>query len=187
MSVAVVAKRPANKPEGPTIKAVLAEAQRLRERAEIVRDNDPWAKPYVPSDRLAYQLASQLGPEGAIAELRRRSDERDDEYRKESERSKRSREALQQHHAAADEERERMLKPLTLGQRLDEALAALSLVSTAQAASLEPSVSAGKPDAHAPQPVENRVGSFADRALRLVVEIESELPRTRRRITRRAA
>lgn len=181
MALALVADERQEGESGPTVKAVLAEAQRLRERAERELAADPYAKPYSPSDRLAYSLTAQHGPEGALRELQRRAVEAAARYREQTEISERARKRLDRQHRVAEAGRRQRLSGMTLGQRLDEALAALSTASEVGAAGFEAPVSHGKSDGGSPGQAEGRALYLRERALLLVTQIEDEVPRGRRR------
>lgn len=174
----------------PTVKAVIAEAKRLRDQAERVKRSDPFAKPYEPSDATARGLSQRLGPEAAITELQRRSSEATATYREEEERSARARARLDRQQRVADAERKQRLSSMTIGQRLDEALAGLVMVGEARAAALDANrVSGGGAESHDPlrSRQEGRAERLRERALLLVAEMEDELPRARRRIEDRRA
>jgi hypothetical protein len=176
--------------KAPTVKAVLAEAKRLREHAERVRlTSDPWAKLYEPSDHTARKLSQQLGPENAILELRRRAADRQHDYRKECERAERARLRLERQQRLADAQRRQFLSGLTLGQRLDNALGALGVISETGAMTWgEERVSGNESDGSGIPHVEGaRYVHFLERALRLVDKMESAVPRSGRRIGGRAA
>lgn len=168
--------------EQVTVRAVLAEARRLRERAARERLLDPYAKPYELSDKAARNLSAQLGPAAAIQLLRLRAAVAQAKYREDQERAERARRRLERRQKVTDAEHRHRLSGLSLGQRLDEALGSLVTVSEVAAAGMGEPVTHGKPDAVAPRPSENRAGSLRERALLLVCEIEDEVPRSRRRL-----
>lgn len=121
-------------PEKATIRAVLALAQTLRQRGELQVGRDPWAKPYMPSEAVARKLCSQHGPEDAIEILNYRAKAKDTEYRDQQELSRRSIERHKRRQKDAKADREKQRRGLTVGQRIDKALAEFSLVPAASAA-----------------------------------------------------
>jgi hypothetical protein len=124
-------KAPAEK---PTIKAVLAYAQTLRQRGGLQIAKDPWAKPYQPSEAVARKLCVQHGPDRALEILAMRASMADKEYREEAEIAKRSLERHKRRTQHSDRDREQQKLGLTAGQRLDRALAAFSVVPAVSAA-----------------------------------------------------
>jgi hypothetical protein len=118
----------------PTIKAVLAYAQTLRQRAETQKVRDPWAKPYEPSEAVARKLCVQHGPEDALQLLAGRAAAAEREYRQEAEIAKFSLERHKRRTQKADRDREKERLSLTAGQRIDRALAAFSVIPAASAA-----------------------------------------------------
>lgn len=187
----------ADEADKPTVKAVLAEAKRLREQAERTRRRDPFARPYDPSDATARGLSQRLGPEEAINELRRRGAQVDLEHREAEERSVRARARLDRQQRLADAQRRDRLSKMTIGQRLDEALSGLVVISEARAGQLDAApVSRSPEESQVPlrfdedgdiRRSQDRATRLRERALLLVAELEDEMPRTRRRIERRAA
>jgi hypothetical protein len=125
------------KAEQITVKAVLVYARTLRERASRARVADPYAEPYEISDAAARKVSQQLGPEGALTEIARRS--KAHELRR-SEAGARASHAAVEHRAhqlAVKGEREALAAARSLGQRLDAALHGLGLLSEAPTARLD--------------------------------------------------
>lgn len=160
-----------------TVKAVLAEAQRLRERAERIRRNDPWAKPYDPSDAVARKLSQQHGPQHAIEVMNTRAADVDEEYRLQCERSERAARRHRRHLDLVESARRAKLSGLSIGQRLDRALRGLGAATSVPAAALDaPKVHGGTPD-RSPRPVESDSDRFRNRGLLLVKQAEDALER----------
>lgn len=122
--------------EQPTIKAVLAYAQTLRQRGETQKLRDSWAKPYQPSEATARKLCSQHGAAEALQVLATRAALADREYREEAEVAKFSLERHKRRAQKTDREREQQRQGLTPGQRVDKALAAFSVVPAVGAAQI---------------------------------------------------
>jgi hypothetical protein len=172
-----------DEPKGPTVKAVLAEARRLREHAARERAADMDAKPYEPSDKTARNLSAKHGPEGALALLRQKSVEAGMRYREQREYAERRRKRHERQQRLSDAERRHRLSGMTLGQRLDEALAGLAVWTDVGAATNGERISHGKPDSGpAVRHVDDVAGRLRGRALRLVAELEDEVPRAQQRV-----
>ena len=122
--------------EQPTIKAVLAYAQTLRQRGESQRARDPWAKPYEPSEATARKLCTQHGPAEALQILAGRAASAEREYREEAEIARFSLERHKRRVQKTDRDREQQRQELTVGQRLDKALAAFSVIPAVGAAQI---------------------------------------------------
>lgn len=170
-----------------TVKAVLAEAERLRLRASKERQGDPWARPYDPTDSAARTLSQQLGPERAILELRRRADDAREEYREQTELAERARKRHVRRQKIHEAETRQRRSGMTPGQRLDEVLREMSLVSDAPAGVVERSVSQGKPGSKELQSHGDRFGSARQEALLLIAKLEDRLEEGRRRLVEREA
>lgn len=122
-----------------TVKAVVAYAVKLREDAAKACVRDPYAKPYMPSVTYARRLAFRVGPEEAIAHLRGNAAMAQREQREQAEISKRSLERHKRRQADAKKDRDRRVANLRPGERIDLAIAQLSLIASPAAANPEPS------------------------------------------------
>lgn len=141
-------------PEPMTINAVLDYAHKLGLRAELQVARNVWAKPYHPTQEAAKRLFYTR-----LAEIRRRdgTDDTDEQQRDEAARaavetlaarardaereqqeadqvSERSLLRLQKRHREAQRDREQQRNNMTVGQRLDAALAAFSVIPATGAA-----------------------------------------------------
>jgi hypothetical protein len=116
---------------------VLAFAQLLRDKASHAQANDPWAKPYSPTDTAARKLFHRVGAKAAMSELATRALLAENSYRAQEEEALRARE---RHVAAlrnADKETRKRREQMSYGRRIDDALAKLSMVSATPASVLE--------------------------------------------------
>lgn len=171
---------------------VVAEARRMRDQAQRVLNpdpgnsqHDPFAKPYAPSDDVAYKLVSKFGARDALAILRQRSNQADahslsarqsDERAERRERKRRDRE---------QRDREAMLAGNSLGRRLDQALAALSVVAEGDTCSPDGRVSADAAHpSRIPRPRWDDLTRARATALLAVRTIEGDLDGVRRRALR---
>lgn len=171
--------------ERPTIKAVVAYAQTLRQRAETQKVRDPWAKPYEPSEAVARKLCVQHGPDGALQILALRASMAEKDYREEAEIAKRSLERHKRRTQHTDRAREQQRHGMTAGQRIDNALAAFSVIPAAGAAQV------GWSTKGSDRPSLTNHGDPAGEAkyvaLKAAREIEALLDRHKRRDLERAA
>lgn len=168
-----------------TVKAVLQEAQRLRDRAIKERQADPWARPYDPSDSAARTLSQTIGPERAILELRRRADDARQEYREECEQAERARKRHVRRMRLHEAEQRQRRSGMTLGARLDEVLGHLALISDARASNFEAPVRQGKPGARILTGNGDLYGSSRQQAVLLIAKLEDKLVEGRRRLVER--
>lgn len=187
-----------------TLNAVLAYARQLAANADRAMAGDPYAKPYRPSEAAAkrcYYLhlaevrrrdADHMGglsPElveiveaqqiaeaatSALQSLAGRARKQEREKAEDDETSKRSLARLQRRRREAERDRDQSRQGLSIGQRLDRALARFSAVSSVGAAqvgwSTPSSESSGLPTYHGDSAGEAKVI-----ALRAVREIEGLL------------
>lgn len=193
-----------------TLNAVLEYARQLNLRADVATARDPYADPYRPTEAAAKRVFYHH-----FAEVRRRDAadpeiETPDEIAQRAEAShlalgtlagrawekqcakqeadqvsKRSLERLQRRQRDTDRDRDQRRRGLTIGQRLDEALAAFSVVSSVNAAQ----VGWSTPGVDRPVPTSSgdAGGEARDVALRAVREVESLLDAHQRRDVGRAA
>lgn len=166
------------RPQSPTIKAVLVEAQRLRDRAEAIRRNDVWAKPYSPSDATARKLSQNLGPDAAIETMRRHAADVDNEYREDQQRSERAAKRHDRHLQIVEATRRHNLAGLSVGQRLDRALRGLGAATTVPAQRLDTDrVTGSREKSQPPKADQSDSSRFRERALLLVMQAEDALDR----------
>lgn len=175
------------KPEDMTVKAVVQEAEDMRKRGEAQILRDVWAKPFKPSEAYARKLCRQLGPQEALAYLRRREAEKDNDAREHAQRSQHALKRLQRFHAKdAEAKRERDLG-ISPGARIDRAIARLATMSEVPAMQLDPNPVNGTKQADQPP----RMGDAQEKARRLAracaEEIEGLVSETERRDLERAA
>jgi hypothetical protein len=192
----------------PTTAAVVAYALTLRRRAEQLMDpgspsHDPYAKPYYPMTATAYQLVSRckrrliadLGPDptadqvadaearapaAAIEEMKFKAGQAERKRREDAEDSDRrdGRMARRQREAARDRDAARL--GLTLGQRLDQALAGLATVAVPRGATLDQKVS-GTQQSDGPSWPGDPAAKARRAAHQAVRQVEEELESARRR------
>jgi hypothetical protein len=165
----------------PTVRAVVALAAELRARAARRLAQDPFARPYGPSEAAARRLSQRYGSEKALMLLRGRALEAERRDQERDVESQRSLERLAQHRAAFERRRAKARERLTFGRRIDLALAALETVSGVPAATTGGAVvHGGEPD-HAPPVVGDPVGRARGIAKWAAQEIEAELDAARLR------
>lgn len=187
-----------------TLNAVLAYARQLAQNADRAMAADPYAKPYRPSEAAAkrcYYLhlaevkrrdldhMDGLSPEiveiveqahiaeaatAALQTLAGRARKQEREKAEDDETSKRSLARLQRRRREAERDREQSRQGLSIGQRLDRALARFSVVPSVSAVevgwSTPSSESSGLPAYHG-----DSAGEAKHIALRAVREIEGLL------------
>lgn len=111
----------------PTVRAVVEYAAKLRREATLI--DDPYCNPYAPTEAAARKLSSRYGPESALDHMRARAALHAGERREAAQTAewagKRHERRKQQF--ARDQRSQR--ETLTLGQRLDQALAEAMVVS----------------------------------------------------------
>lgn len=171
----------------PTVGAVIAEARRLCRAAATEMAADPYARPYAPSDDVARKLSQQYGPERAVEILRERAADRKRRAREQDEIADRAQKRHERHQRRNHRDTQARLAGLTLGARLDAALAGFSTLQSVPAARLNDSPvtdgGGGKDNAN---PVPRLYDDTADKARRkarqLVAELEDLLERDRRRL-----
>lgn len=191
-----------------TVAAVVAYADQLRIRAMRVMNpdspqHDPYARPYYPTtaaarklcQRKARELVRALGPDpsseaveqaeargpaAAKEEMAYKAARAERVYREQRERSDLSRKRSVRNQRRAARDREAQLEGLTLGARLDNALAEFAVVGAGPATQFEPRISGS----------EERAGPGApgDPAMKArivardaVAKVEDELESARRR------
>lgn len=138
-------------PKRPTVRAVVEYATKLRAEAERQMRADPYARPYYPTTAAARKLyqrmvndeLGKLGPhptaeeidqaqgragQRALEHLARKAVERQREHREEENAAAAARKRLVRRQREAQRDREAMRMGLTLGQRLDQALAKLGAI-----------------------------------------------------------
>jgi hypothetical protein len=173
--------------DGPTVRAVVAYAEQLRDQAEKLMRADAFARPYYPTSASARRLSQRLGPEAALVRLRelalrheRRDRERDAE-------SVVSLGRLRDRRANADSRRSRALAGMRPGERVDRALAELATISAAPAAGIGGDVVHGGEGDHEPR----WPGDPSAKARRIALDaaraVEGELEAARRRDLEAAA
>lgn len=138
--------------DGLTTAEAVQYARDLRAYAAVVRNPDPandsylpYYEPYAPSDDVAYKLCSQVGADEAVELMAHRAQEKFAEYQgtlaQDLDRERRERRRRQR------EREERRVTSIargkSLGSLIDEALAALQLLSETSAAPLGGRVSGG--------------------------------------------
>lgn len=165
-----------------TVRAVVKRAAQLREQA--ARHADMGERDlYSPSDNAARILCTRLGPQEALDELNRRALIRELQVHEDRQMAARGQARLLTHQQAAAVVRDRRAATLTLGQRLDEALRSLDVLSETSAVRLDSEpVKSSKPESAAvPMRRQRERDALAEDAQRIVVALERELEWSRRR------
>jgi len=190
----------------PTLKAVLAEVDRLLAKAQRVMAQDPYAKPFYPStynakrecQKFTKQAKEQLiadgvspaeaaaqaervGPAKTLAWLRARETFHDREIRRQGEEAERTAKRHRRRQVEAKRNREATRRSLTLGQRIDASLAALSVVGTPKASTLDGNVVTGSRAAPEPQWGGDPAHRAQKKAVEAVEFVENEVENARRR------
>jgi len=194
--------------EAPTIQAVLLHAARLRAEAEAIIRRDYWADVYKPTDAAAKRLAQlcssarekalttqspaatkeqreaarALGPGDAIQILTYRAQTKIREYREDKRHSEEREQRHRSFQTRQQKARERERSGQTIGERIDQALRDLAVVSGVTASNIQGDVVTGSKehdgvDISVFDPV-RRAKAIAERAMR---EIEAEVDEARRR------
>lgn len=198
------------KPQPYTLNAVLEYARTLNLRADIAVARDPYADPYRPTEGAAKRVfyhhyaeirrrddanpeitqpdeiaqrseAAQLSLQTLAGRIREkeRGKQQDDQI------SKRSLERHQRRQREAAKDREQRRRGLTIGQRLDGALAAFSVVGSTSAAQIGWSTPGG--ERGLPASDGDAAGEAKYVALKMVREIEDLLDNHQRRNVANAA
>lgn len=198
------------KPQPYTLNAVLEYARTLNLRADIAVARDPYADPYRPTEGAAKRVfyhhyaeirrrddanpeitqpdeiaqrseAAQLSLQTLAGRIREkeRGKQQDDQI------SKRSLERHQRRQREAAKDREQRRRGLTIGQRLDGALAAFSVVGSTSAAQIGWSTPGG--ERGLPTSDGDAAGEAKYVALKMVREIEDLLDNHQRRNVANAA
>jgi hypothetical protein len=168
----------------PTVKAVLAYAAQLRERADAAQAHDPHCELYRPSNDAARKVSQQFGPEQALVKLAERARRSELRFEEANATADAGRDRLQRLQLVVAGERGVDRERLTLGQRLDAALLQLAVQSDVSAVQLDADpVSGGKPSGGAPKSRRDRQRDDAIFDARRAVErLEREADQTRRRL-----
>jgi hypothetical protein len=176
-------KHKSQDPDAITVAAVREYARDLCHQAELARARDPFADPYAPSRDTAEKLSRQLGPAAALTELARRARSRELVAEEQGARASASRRAHQVHQLKAVGERVAESSRLSLGERLDRALAGLRMLSEAPTGRLDAEpVKGGDGAAGVPWLDSNVAAAVREDAKRVVERAERELEGSRRRL-----
>lgn len=170
--------------EQATVRAVIAYAADLRGQAARHAAAHPGEGGlYSPSENAARVLCSRVGPEKALETLRVRARTRELLVEEQRVVAARARRELRVHQTAAVAARAQSERR-TLGQRLDDVLRGLELVSDAPVARIDAEpVKSGKPDSGGvPLRRQRERDALAADAERIVVRLERELNWSRRRL-----
>lgn len=117
----------------PTVKAVVAEAARLRRVAEDAKTKNVYSDLYSPSEDSARKLSQRLGPERALERMAEIAIERRDREQH-SERERQQADARhRRRQAETDRQRETERQAMTYGQRVDQVLLAARMLPGASA------------------------------------------------------
>lgn len=169
--------------DNATVKAVLAYAGQLRDRADAAQLLDPHVELYRPSNDAARKVSQQFGPAEALRVLARRAREAELRSEEANERAKQGHLRLVSHQLAAAGARDAELAQLSLGQRLDVALLGLSTTSEVSAVRLDSEpVSGSRGGSALPFRRRREVELLEGDAVHLVERCERELARSRRRL-----
>jgi len=193
------------KPTPPTRKAVVHYTDQLRDRADRLIRQDPYAKPYYPTTAGALQVCSRLtreaydhlkdhlseeearaqsqaeGAKGALRWLAAKAVEMERDQKRQDDDADRSHKRHHRRQRQAQRDREARRGGRTLGQRIDAVLAELSTVGTVKASALDSDRVTGSRAALEPRwqgDPSHRARSKADDAVRFC---EEELEDARRR------
>lgn len=166
-------------PKAATVKAVVRYAEQLRAEGEQRRRTDVWAKPYMPTDAAARKLCHRLSPDAAITNMRASAAQRIREEREERE----AHEQRAARHARRQAQNRRDLAArrddMTVGQRIDHALAQLTVVSNLPAARIDGDRVQGGEHSHVPTFAGDIHSAARQRALQAADYIESLLDNAR--------
>lgn len=162
-----------------TIKAVVAYAAKLRGDAE--RNPDPWFTPYAPTEAAARKMCQRYGPDQALTRLRQSAAARRRQYDDEQGEAKRAQDRHRRQQRQGDRDRNAARQELTLGQRLDQALASASMIAAPPASPLDGDRISVAPSRSAPRFPGDPAAFCRHVALDAVRKIESELDEARHR------
>lgn len=172
--------------DAPTVRAVVKLAAELREKAQRHASAHPGERDlYAPSEKTARNVASALGPQAALVELERRALRTKLLLDAEMSEAKRARARLRTHQLAAGDVRALQRGKRTLGQRLDDVLRGLDLLSETSAVRLDSEpVKGSKADSGGPVPLrrQRERDALAEDAQRIVASLERELAWSTRRL-----
>lgn len=166
------------------MKAVLAYAAQLRERADAAKIRDPHVELYRPSNDAARKVSQQYGPERALQVLAERARRAELRYEEAETRSTAGMDRLRRLQLIVAGQRSVERERMTLGERLDLAMLGLKVVSDVSAPRLDADVvTGGKPGSG--MPMSRRDKQLDDAmfdARRAVERLERELDSSRRRL-----
>ncbi len=123
-------------PEGPTVRAVVAYAAKLRAEGDREAIVDPYASPYRPSEASARKLNTRMGSQAALDYLQQRAAMHGKEVREDAVKSQWT---MERHHRRQKQWRQKraiLTAGLSLGQRTDRLLNELRVCASPKAASL---------------------------------------------------
>lgn len=167
---------------------------------------DPWAKPYAPSKEAAYKLCQRIAnrlerdlkatkptataaeiakerakaPRLAIQEMQMRASERTAAHRADMEADRRRRERLSRIQRNARDGREAAVSGLSPGQRIDRAIAQLSVVAAPAASTVEAPVTGSREQPPPPFTIDP-ADKARERAVELARKLENDLDAAKRR------
>jgi hypothetical protein len=186
-----------------TIKSVLDYAARLRTQAQTIIAGDPYALPYRPTEGAVKRLcqlkvrerllalevghgpddaaqARSQGCEDALQELRWRAGHADRVRREQLVQDGYAEKRMKRIQEEARQEAQALRHMLTVGQRVDEAIAKLSVVASGPGVNWDPKIT-GTREAQSPRFHGDPVERARQRALRLVKELERDVEQAQRR------
>jgi hypothetical protein len=186
-----------------TAKSVLDYAARLRTQAQAIVAGDPYAEPYRPSEAAAKRLcqlkvkerllaleadhtpeeadrARSRGCEDALQELRWRSGHADRVRREQLVQDGYAEKRMKRIQEEARQEAQALRHMLTVGQRVDDAIAKLSVVASGPGVNWDPKIT-GTREAQSPRFHGDPAERARSRALRLVKELERDVEQAQRR------
>lgn len=171
-----------------TVKAVLAYAARLRDRADAAKAGDPHVELYRPSNDAARKVSQEFGPAQALEVLATRARRVELRYEEAEKFAGEGRLRLVTHQTVAQAERTVDRERLSLGQRLDVALKGLGVLSEVSAVQLDADIVSGSKGGGAlPFRPRREVEHLQADAEHLVTKAERELERSRRRVVEQEA
>jgi len=167
--------------KSPTVAAVVAYAAKLRGVADHQTAADPYAHPYRPSEAAARKLSQRLGPDGALEHLARQALKARTVQAEQETLASRAQGRHERHRKQSDRDADRERQGLSLGRRLDMALASLQVISSAPVGKpTGDTVHGGERDTRPPR--SDDPGRRASQTATLAVRtVERELDLARRR------
>lgn len=160
-----------------TVKAVVEYARKLREDGEREELADPFASAFKPTEAAARRMSARLGPDAAIDNLRRRAAMHKRRVREDEQVAAVSLNKHKGRQRKFRETREKLREHLSSGQRIDGAIARMSVIASPAGAQIGQSVHGGTPD-HTPAftvDAADKARRIARKAVQDIEALEDEL------------